>query len=105
MAHARSARASSRAARAASGRRRAHPPRFALVGSALGFARRALLVLLALPLALRIIVGVVVILAVWSAVNWVYQVVRKPTELFFPVSGALSKTPSETWRQYAPLFR
>jgi len=39
------------------------------------------------------------------AVNWVYQVVRKPSELFFPVSGTLNKTPAETWRQYAPLFQ
>jgi hypothetical protein len=39
------------------------------------------------------------------AVNGVYQLVRKPTELFFPVSGALYKTPSETWRDYGPLFR
>ena len=37
--------------------------------------------------------------------NAIYQVVRKPAELFFPVSGALSKTPTETWREYAPLFR
>ncbi len=41
----------------------------------------------------------------WGALNWSYQVIRKPTELFFPVSGTLFKTPSETWRQYAPLFR
>lgn len=41
----------------------------------------------------------------WAAINWTYQVVRKPTELFFPVSGVLSKTPTETWREYAPLFR
>ena len=41
----------------------------------------------------------------WAALNWTYQVIRKPTELFFPVAGALSKTPSETWRDYAPLFR
>jgi hypothetical protein len=41
----------------------------------------------------------------WSALNWTYQVIRKPAELFFPVSGTLSKTPPETWRQYAPLFR
>ncbi|HET7342633.1 MAG TPA: lytic transglycosylase domain-containing protein, partial [Methylomirabilota bacterium] len=34
-----------------------------------------------------------------------YQVLRKPTELFFPVSGALAKPPAETWRQYGPLFR
>jgi hypothetical protein len=33
-----------------------------------------------------------------------YQVVRKPSELFFPVSGTLNKTPTETWRQYSPLF-
>ena len=37
--------------------------------------------------------------------NLLYQVVRKPAELFFPVSGALSKTPTETWREYGPLFR
>jgi hypothetical protein len=36
--------------------------------------------------------------------NGIYQVTRKPTELFFPVSGALYKTPSETWEAYAPLF-
>jgi len=37
--------------------------------------------------------------------NWVAQVARKPTELFFPVSGVLTKTPAETWRQYEPIFR
>ena len=44
-------------------------------------------------------------LLVWLAVNWTYQVVRKPTELFFPVSGTLFKTPEETWKEYAPIFR
>jgi hypothetical protein len=39
------------------------------------------------------------------AVNWLYQVVRKPAELFFPVSGVLHKTPAQTWNQYGPLFR
>src|SRR5256712_194779 len=67
--------------------------------------RRALLVLLAAPLVVRLLVGAILIVLMWSALNWAYQVIRKPTELFFPVSGALSKTPSETWRQYAPLFR
>jgi hypothetical protein len=67
--------------------------------------RRALRAILAAPLAIRILAGVVVILAAWSAVNWMYQVIRKPSELFFPVSGALDKTPPETWRQYGPLFR
>ena len=41
----------------------------------------------------------------WFAANAVVQVVRKPTELFFPVSGVLYKTPPETWRSYAPIFR
>ena len=49
--------------------------------------------------------GTLAVLAMWSAANWVYQVVRKPTELFFPVSGVLAKTPPETWRQYGVLFR
>jgi len=47
----------------------------------------------------------IVVVTLWSAVNWTYQVIRKPTELFFPVSGAFTKTPRETWRQYGPLFR
>jgi hypothetical protein len=45
------------------------------------------------------------VLALWAAANWTYHVVRKPTELFFPVSGALYKTPAETWREYGGHFR
>lgn len=29
---------------------------------------------------------------------------RKPAELFYPVSGVLTKAPAETWRVYGPLF-
>jgi hypothetical protein len=47
-------------------------------------------------------IGVLVALV---AANWLYQVARKPAELFFPVSGVLSKTPGQTWAAYAPLFR
>lgn len=67
--------------------------------------RSALRALLAAPLTVRFIVGAAVVLALWSAANGTYQVIRKPSELFFPLSSALSKTPSETWRQYEPLFR
>lgn len=42
---------------------------------------------------------------VWFASNGLYQVIRKPSELFFPVSGTLNKTPAETWRDYGLLFR
>jgi hypothetical protein len=59
----------------------------------------------AAPLVVRVLAGAVVILAVWAAANRVYQTIRKPTELFFPVSGALTKSPPETWRRYGPLFR
>jgi hypothetical protein len=50
-------------------------------------------------------VWLVAAVAVALAVNGVYQLVRKPTELFFPVSGVLYKTPAETWREYGVLFR
>lgn len=33
------------------------------------------------------------------------QLARKPTEIFSPVSGALDKTPTETWRSYESIFR
>jgi len=36
--------------------------------------------------------------------NWAYQVFRKPTEIFAPVSASLSKSPEATWRTYGPLF-
>ena len=61
--------------------------------------------MLAAPLAIRLVVAAVAVVALWSAVNWTYQLIRKPSELFFPVSGVLAKTPAETWRQYEPLFR
>jgi hypothetical protein len=48
---------------------------------------------------------VAAILVVWGTVNWVYQTVRKPTEVFFPVRNALAKSPPETWQEYGPLFR
>jgi hypothetical protein len=54
---------------------------------------------------LRIAAGVAVVLALSLAVNGIYQAIRKPSELLFPVSGTLAKTPSETWASYAPLFR
>jgi hypothetical protein len=98
MSHARAVRAMSRKPPAhrrstASGRR--------LVRS----GRRALRAILAAPPAIRVLVGAIALVVAWSAVNWAYQVIRKPTELFFPVSGALAKAPPETWRQYGPLFR
>jgi hypothetical protein len=67
--------------------------------------RRARRIFLAAPAFLQACVVVALAVLVWFALNGIYQVVRKPSELFFPVSGTLNKTPAETWRQYGPLFR
>lgn len=56
------------------------------------------------PSAVYLLIGVLLSLVLVPGVNWLYQVVRKPSELFFPVSDDLYKTPSETWRSYGPLF-
>ena len=37
--------------------------------------------------------------------NWIYQVIRKPGELFAPISASLSKSPETTWQSYGSLFR
>lgn len=58
-----------------------------------------------LPSSLRLLVALVSLCALGLTLNWLYQVVRKPSELFFPVSGTLYKVPKETWQSYAPIFR
>ena len=80
-------------------RRSAHPS-----AAAWRLAKRAVLALRVASLPVRIVVGTVLLVAVWAAVNWTVQVARKPTEAFFPVSGSLGKAPAQTWRQYGPLF-
>jgi hypothetical protein len=58
----------------------------------------------AAPVAIQTVVAILLLVAVWAAVNGIVQVVRKPTEMFFPISGSLAKAPAQTWRQYGPLF-
>ena len=53
----------------------------------------------------RVVIVVIAALTLSLGINWAYQLVRKPSELFFPVSVSLYKTPAETWARYAPLFR
>ncbi|MDB6084958.1 MAG: transglycosylase [Gammaproteobacteria bacterium] len=66
--------------------------------------RRRFRVFVGAPGSLRFLVAAIGMVILWLALNWIYQVVRKPSELFFPVSGTLYKTPAETWSSYAPLF-
>jgi hypothetical protein len=55
-------------------------------------------------LSIQIVLGTVLIVLVWAALNWMVQVARKPAEIFFPVSRALTKSPAQTWQQYGQLF-
>src|SRR5262245_7098099 len=73
-----------------------------LAASRLG--RRAFLAIRVAPLAVQGVVVTVVLVIAWAAVNWIVQVVRKPTEVFVAVSGSLAKAPAQTWREYGPLF-
>jgi hypothetical protein len=57
------------------------------------------------PLWARIGAGLAVLAIAWLLLNGLYQVLRKPAELFTPVSGVLAKTPAETWSDYGPIFR
>lgn len=66
--------------------------------------QRSVRAFLRTPALLQVLIGLSILIALCFVLNWVYQVVRKPSELFFPVSGTLYKTPAETWREYAPIF-
>jgi hypothetical protein len=57
------------------------------------------------PPAVQVIVCVAAFLTLWLGLNWIYQVVRKPSELFFPISSAFYRTPAQTWGEYASMFR
>jgi hypothetical protein len=96
MAHATTWRGATQRARA--GRRRA---RRSSLGS---LAKRAFRGLRVAPWSIRIVIGIVLLVAIWAPLNWMVQVARKPSEAFFPVSGSLAKAPDQTWRQYGALF-
>jgi hypothetical protein len=57
------------------------------------------------PATAQLVILCTVVAGTWLTVNGLYQVIRKPSELFFPVSGVLHKTPQETWSAYASTFR
>jgi hypothetical protein len=57
------------------------------------------------PRSVRIAGVAAILLATFALTNLIYHVIHKPTELFFFVGHRLDKEPSETWRQYGPLFR
>jgi hypothetical protein len=97
--------ANSHAARIAPRRTRRRRFRFASLWPRARTRRRLIKALLAAPPAVRLVAAAAAVVGLLFVANWLVQVVRKPTELFFPVSGTLNKLPPETWRSYAPLFR
>ena len=44
-------------------------------------------------------------IAVLFTINLAYQVVRKPGEIFAPISASMAKNPDLTWRNYGAIFR
>ena len=60
---------------------------------------------LASPPTVRAVVILAAILILWLGVNWAYHAFNKPAEIFFPLDHSLNKSPSETWKEYGPLFR
>jgi hypothetical protein len=46
----------------------------------------------------------VLLIGVFFTLNWIYQVARKPGEIFAPFSTSLSKSPDSTWQSYGSLF-
>ncbi len=76
--------------------------RFHRLRRVLGRGRRALH---AAPVRVRVLVLGVSALTVLVALNLVYHVARKPTEMFFPLASALNKSSAETWAAYGPMFQ
>src|ERR1700759_701753 len=68
-------------------------------------AQRALRKFRAIPTAMWVVLICIAVLIVFSVTNLVYQILHKPTEVFAVIPGGSNKTPIETWRQFAPLFR
>jgi hypothetical protein len=95
----------SRAAATTTRRIRRSPIRLGLARTLRRLAKRAFRALGRAPFAVRVLAGALALIFAWSLANWIYQAARKPAEMLFPVSGVLSKSPAETWRQYGPLFR
>ena len=57
------------------------------------------------PRVVQIPASIAIRLAILVPANLVYQIIRKPTELFFFVGHSFDKEPAETWRQYGLRFR
>lgn len=68
-------------------------------------AKQVRRIVYATPPAVRTLVILALAAGLFLLANLVYHVIRKPTEMLYPVSGVLKKNPAETWQEYGSLFR
>jgi hypothetical protein len=85
-------------------RRRGRRWRIGRLWPSAGTRRRMLKTFRRAPSVVQLVLLSAVFLTLFFVVNWTYQVARKPSELFFPISGQFYKDPAETWRAYGRLF-
>jgi hypothetical protein len=64
--------------------------------------RRAVRLFRRAPKTAQLLIVLTLAILLWLTLNWMYQVVRKPSELFFPVSGTPIRR-RRNWRQYVPM--
>jgi len=95
----------SRAARGASRRRHASANGITFLHHGSQALRHLIRAVLVTPLKVRVLLVTFILLMAWAGINWIYQAIHKPTELFFPTDETLAKRPAETWRAYGSLFR
>jgi hypothetical protein len=70
------------------------------------FTRSALLrALKRIPSWMRYVGLAVALLAIGVLINGLYQVIRKPTEVFTPMASTWNKSPAQTWHEYGSQFR
>ncbi|MEQ1877411.1 MAG: transglycosylase SLT domain-containing protein, partial [Bdellovibrionia bacterium] len=53
---------------------------------------------------MKLVAGVLCFLAFLPVVNWVYHMIRNPSQVLSPFHRALAKTPADTWESYGGDF-
>lgn len=58
-----------------------------------------------IPPQIRLIAALTLAAGLFLLANLVYHIIHKPTEMLYPVSGLMKKSPEESWREYGAMFR
>ncbi len=57
------------------------------------------------PPLVRVTLLPVLLFFLWFGVNVAFQTYHKPSEMLFPLDRSFNKHPTQTWKEYEPLFR